>query len=147
MTQKIDLNSISLQIISDAPDAILFSDREGIIRLWNRGAELIFGFSAEEALGQSLDLIIPEGLRQRHWDGYHQVMASGQTAYGTKLLSVPAMHKDGRRLSCAFSIIMIRDQHNELVGIASIMRDGTETWNKEQALKKELAELKEQLSK
>lgn len=142
--ENLDLNTVSLQIVSDAPDAILFSDREGIIRLWNRGAELIFGYSADEALGQSLDLIIPEGLRKRHWDGYHQVMATGETHYGKELLSVPALHRDGRQLSCAFSIIMIRDQHDNLIGIASIMRDVTAVWEKEQLLRKELAELKNQ---
>jgi len=142
--QNIDLQSVSLQIVNDAPDAILFSDRKGIIRLWNRGAEVIFGYSAVEALGQSLDLIIPEGLRKRHWEGYHQVMASGKTRYGTDLLSVPATHRDGHQLSCAFSIIMIRDENDALIGIASIMRDVTAAWQKEQALTKELSQLKSQ---
>jgi len=142
--QTIDLTSVSLQIVNDAPDAILFSDREGTIRLWNRGAEMIFGYSADQALGQSLDLIIPEGLRKRHWEGYHQVMASGTTRYGAALLSVPAMHRNGHQLSCAFSIMMIRDENDVLIGIASIMRDVTATWQKEQELTKELSQLKRQ---
>ena len=77
------------------PDAILFADREGIIRLWNQGAQEIFGYSATEAIGQSLELIIPEKLQQRHNEGYDQVMGSGTTKYGSDLLSVPALHKDG----------------------------------------------------
>jgi PAS domain S-box-containing protein len=142
--KNIDMQSVSLQIVNDAPEAILFSDREGTIRLWNRGAEEIFGYSADEALGKSLDLIIPEGLRKRHWEGYHQVMASGKTRYGTELLSVPATHRDGHQLSCAFSIIMIRGEDDALIGIASIMRDVTAAWQKEQALTKELSQMKSQ---
>jgi len=129
------------QIVDQAPDAVLFSDREGVIRLWNRGAELIFGYSVSEALGQSLDLIIPERLRDRHWAGYRQVMATGESRYGTGLLSVPALHKDGRQLSCAFSIIMLKDAQGHPVGVASIMRDNTAAFEKEKALKLQVAEL------
>jgi len=129
------------RIIEQAPDAVLFSDREGLIRLWNRGAELIFGYSADEALGQSLDLIIPERLRGRHWEGYHQVMATGESRYGTGLLSVPALHKDGRQLSCAFSIVMLKDAQGKPIGVASIMRDNTAAFEKEKTLKKQIAVL------
>ena len=129
------------QIIDQAPDAVLFSDRAGIIRLWNRGCELIFGFSAAEALGQSLDLIIPERLRGRHWEVYRRVMESGETHYGTDLLSVPAQHRDGHQLSCAFSIVMLMDEHGKPIGVASIMRDVTAAFDKEKALKKRIAEL------
>lgn len=128
-------------IIDQAPEAVLFADREGVIRLWNRGCELIFGFSADEALGQSLDLIIPERLRERHWEGYHRVMATGTTHYGTELLSVPAQHKDGRQLSCAFSIVMLKDAQNQPLGVASIMRDVTATFEKDKAQRKRIAEL------
>jgi len=133
------------QIIDQAPDAVLVSDRDGIIRLWNRGAELVFGHSAAEALGQSLDLIIPERLRARHWEGYHRVMATGETRYGTQLLSVPALHRDGRQLSCAFSIVPLKDETGNLFGIASIMRDVTAAWQKERELREQLAALKARL--
>ena len=129
------------QIIDQAPDAVLFSDQEGIIRLWNRGCELIFGHTAAEALGQSLDLIIPEKLQGRHWEGYHQVMASGETRYGTELLSVPARHKDGHQLSCAFSIVMLKDEQGKPLGVASVMRDGTAAFEREKQLKKQITEL------
>ncbi|MEE4254151.1 MAG: PAS domain S-box protein [Desulfuromusa sp.] len=142
--QNFNIETVSHQIVANAPDAILFSDREGIIRLWNRGAELVFGYSEDEALGQSLDLIIPEGLRKRHWDGYHRVMDTGESHYGTELLSVPAKHRNGQKLSCAFSIIMIKDELGILIGIASIMRDVTAAWEKERRLIKELEELKKQ---
>jgi PAS domain S-box-containing protein len=133
------------QIIEQAPDAVLLADREGIIRLWNRGAERLFGYPAAEALGQSLDLIIPERLRGRHWEGYHRVMATGDSRYGTDLLSVPAQHRDGRKLSCAFSIVLLRDDEGEPVGVASIMRDGTAAWLKEKELLGRIAELEKEL--
>ena len=138
----LDFNIINQQIVSFAPDAILFSDHEGIIRLWNRGAEMIFGFSAAEAIGQSLDLIIPERLREVHWQGYHRVMATGETRYGKDLLAVPALHKDGHQLSCEFSIVMLKDAQGKVLGIASIMRDVTERWQREKNLKQQLAALK-----
>lgn len=128
-------------IIDQAPDAILFSDREGIIRLWNRGCELVFGYNAEEALGQSLDLIIPERLQGRHWEGYHRVMETGTTHYGTDLLSVPAQHKDGHQLSCAFSIVMLKDAQGKLLGVASIMRDVTASFDRDKEQRKRIAEL------
>ncbi len=132
--------TIYKEIIDQAPDAVLYADREGIIRLWNRGAELLFGYSAAEAPGQSLDLIIPERLRGRHWDGYHRVMASGETRYGTDLLSVPAQHRDGRKLSCEFSIVMLKDDEGAVRGIAALMRDATARWQKERELLARIAE-------
>ncbi len=141
------ISDLCASIVAGAPDAILFSDGDGIIRLWNRGAELIFGFSSAEAIGQSLDLIIPEKLRRRHWEGYHRVMASGETHYGTKLLSVPALHRDGRQLSCEFSIVMLKNEGGEVLGVASIMRDVTERWQKEKTLKDRIASLEEATGK
>lgn len=139
-----DIDKLSREILSQAPDAILFADEKGIIRLWNRGAEMVFGFTAAEAIGQSLDLIIPERLRAVHWEGYHRVMASGETRYGKDLLSVPALHRDGHQLSCEFSIVMLKDETGKLIGIASIMRDVTERWSREKALKEQIATLKSQ---
>lgn len=140
MTEKFPLEFYR-QIIDQAPDAILFSDREGTIRLWNRGCELVFGYSAAEALGRSLDIIIPEKLRGRHWEGYHKVMATGETRYGTELLSVPARHKDGHQLSCAFSIVMLKDDHGKPLGVASVMRDVTATFEREKQLVQKIAAL------
>ena len=129
-------------LCEDAPDAILFADLEGKIRFWNAGAIATFGYSAAEAIGQSLDLIIPEKLRQRHWDGYHQVMASGQSKYGSQLLSVPALHKEkDRKLFSDFSIIMIKDDAGQLLGIAAIMRDSTAQKAREKELRERIKEL------
>jgi PAS domain S-box-containing protein len=137
----IDNTSLSKQILNLAPDAILFADREGIIRLWNQGAERIFGCTAEEAIGQSLDLIIPEKLRKRHWDGYHKTMETGETRYGIDLLAVPAMHQNGSRLSTEFSIVMLNDDDGKPIGIAAILRDVTERHQKEKMLLDRLADL------
>jgi PAS domain S-box-containing protein len=137
-----NVDTLSRRILSLAPDAILFADHEGIIRLWNRGAEMIFGFTATEAIGESLDLIIPERLRAVHWEGYHRVMATGETRYGKDLLSVPALHRDGHQLSCEFSIVMLKDDAGKIIGIASIMRDVTERWNREKVLKEQITALK-----
>ena len=129
------------QIVTQAPDAILYSDREGIIRLWNRGAERIFGFSADEALGQSLDMIIPERHRQRHWDGYHQTMATGITKYGTKLLTVPALHHGGEQLTTEFSIVMVTNDQGQPQGVAAIMRDVSAKRAEEKVMRDRLAAL------
>ena len=126
------------QLVNDASDAILIADREGIISFWNSGAERMFGHTADEAVGQSLDLIIPENLRGRHWEGYWRVMASGETKYKTGLLSSPGIRKDGTRISLEFSMVLLRDEVGGMQGCASIMRDVTERWQKEKDLKERL---------
>ena len=120
------------------------ADREGIIRLWNKGAEMIFGFSPAEALGQSLHLIIPESLRERHDQGYHQVMESGHSKYSSELLAVPALKKDGSRISVEFTMILIRDDQGRILGAAAIIRDVSVRWEKERAMKRRLAALEAQ---
>ncbi|KAA0888323.1 PAS domain-containing protein [Oryzomonas rubra] len=132
------MDSFLKQLVNDSPDAILISDREGVIRFWNSGAEHMFGHSSAEAVGQSLDLIIPENLRARHWDGYRRVMASGETKYKTGLLSSPGVRQDGTRVSLEFSMILLRDEAGFMQGCASIMRDVTERWKKEKELKERL---------
>ncbi len=132
---------LSQQIIENAPDAILFADSKGLIQHWNHGAERIFGYTASEAIGQSLDIIIPKNLRGRHWEGYYKVMASGESRYGTDLLSVPASHRDGQRLSVDFSIVMLKNEQGKVTGIASLMRDMTTQRQKEKELRERIAEL------
>jgi len=134
------------QMIKNAPDALLISDREGIIRFWNSGAELIFGHSAAEAVGQSLDLIIPENLRGCHWEGYWRVMASGETKYKTGLLTSPGVCKDGSRVSLEFSMVLLHDEDGAITGCASIMRDVSERWRKEKELRERLAACEAKLS-
>jgi PAS domain S-box-containing protein len=111
-------------VLATHSDAIIAADREGIIRFWNPGAERIFGHASAAALGQSLDLIIPEQLRQRHWEGYRHVIESGQSRYvDGDILSVPGIRKDGHSVSIEFTIVPLHDQSGRLVGMAAIMRD------------------------
>ena len=141
------LEGLYQQIIEGAQDAIVFADSDGIIRLWNSGAEAIFGYSAEEALGQTLDLIVPEKLREKHWEGYRKVMDTGVTKYGSDILAVPALKKDDSRLSVEFTIVLLKDDSGKPIGTAAIMRDVTERWQREKELKKRLAELEEREKK
>ena len=129
------------QIIEGAQDAIIFADKGGTIRLWNSGAEAIFGYSAEQALGRTLDLIVPEKMRERHWEGYRKVMDTGVTKYGSDLLAVPAIKNDSSRLSVEFPIVLLKDDTGKPMGTAAIIRDVTERWQKEKELKKRVAEL------
>ena len=127
-------------IVGTAADAILATDSEGIIRFWNPGANRIFGFTQEEAVGASLDLIIPERLRQRHWQGYQRVMATGVTRYGTgEVLAVPALTKDGRQISVEFTILLLRDASRQITGMAAILRDVTARFEETRRLKRELS--------
>jgi len=128
-------------LIRGAGDAIVAAGPDGTIILWNRAAERIFGYSETEALGHSLDLIIPERFRVRHWDGYRTVMQTGQTRYGADVLRVPALHKDGRSLSIAFSVALLYSPTQEVKAIAAIIRDETDRWEQEHALRQRLAEL------
>ncbi|HLS84834.1 MAG TPA: PAS domain S-box protein [Burkholderiales bacterium] len=120
-------------LIESAGDAIIVADTRGRIIFWNGAAERLFGHARDEALGQSLDLIIPERQRARHWAGYEKTMASGETKYGTQLLRVPAMHKDGRRISIAFTVTLLFDANRKVQAIAAIVRDDTERRRLEQA--------------
>ncbi|HEY7204766.1 MAG TPA: PAS domain S-box protein [Methylomirabilota bacterium] len=127
------------QIVQEIPEAVMFADREGVVRLWNRGAEAMFGYSAAEAVGQTLDLIVPERFRARHWDGYRHVMATGVTSYGQRLLAVPAMRKDGQRISIEFSIALLKDERGEVSGAVAVVRDVTARWQAERELRERLA--------
>lgn len=133
------------QLVAAVGDAIIASDANGAITLWNAGAKRMFGYTEEEALGQSLDLITPERLRNRHWEGYNKSMATGTTKYGNDLLRVPAVHKDGRAMSIAFTVAMLFTPENKVGAIVAIIRDETVRFNDERALKKRVAELEAQL--
>lgn len=124
----------------EAPDAIVYADAEGVIAFWNRGAERLFGFSETEALGKTLDIIIPEALRKRHWDGYAATVRSGTTRYGSgDLLAVPALRKDGARLSVEFTILPFHDRDGRILGIAATLRDVTTRFEEMKALRKQAA--------
>jgi PAS domain S-box-containing protein len=128
------------RLVAGMSDAIVYADAEGVIRVWNRGATRIFGFAEAEALGRSLDLIVPENLRERHWQGYRATMRTGQSRYGNgQILSVPAVRKDGTRVSVEFTIVPFTDNAGRMIGIAAIMRDATARFEELRALRRQLA--------
>lgn len=130
------------RLVAEAPDGVMYSDAKGIISVWNKGCERIFGFTAQEAIGQSLDIIIPPALRQRHWQGYDETIRTGHTRYGAgDLLAVPALRKDGTRISVQFSIIPLTAA-NVIVGMGAILRDVTQQFEERKALLKAAAAAK-----
>jgi len=129
------------RLVEESRDAIIFADKNGLIRLWNVGAEAMFGYRATEMEGQSLDRIIPEALRARHNEGFRRVMAAGESRYAADLLAVPGLRKDGARISLEFTITLIKDNQGEVLGAAAIIRDVTARWQRDQELKKRLAAL------
>jgi PAS domain S-box-containing protein len=129
------------EIVDNAGDAIIFADRDGVVRLWNARAEAMFGYRVDEAVGRTLDLIIPERLRDRHWTGYQTTMATGVTRYATEVLAVPAVRKDGASISIEFTISLLRKADGEILGAAAIIRDVTARWERERALRKRVAAL------
>ena len=142
MRTNVDLQ----QLLECIGDAVIVSDAHEKIVLWNAAATRIFGYTEEEALGNTLDLIVPERQRQRHSEGYAKSMVTGTTRYRTTLLKVPAKHKDGRSLSIAFTVGMLFDEQQKPTGVAAVIRDETERFAEERALKKRLADLENPLS-
>ncbi|MDE1905921.1 MAG: PAS domain S-box protein [Rhodospirillales bacterium] len=130
------------QLVEEAGDAIIASDPQGVIVLWNAAATRIFGFSANEAMGQNLDIIVPEKQRSRHWTGYDASMASGTTRYGTTLLKVPAIHKDGHTLSIAFTVCLLKSA-GKVTQIVAFVRDETARWSEERDLRRRIRALEE----
>ncbi len=134
------IDRLAETLLLQMADAVIYADAEGVIRFWNAGAERIFGFPAEEACDQSLDIIIPSGLRERHWSGYHRTMQTGGTRYGGgDLLSVPALRKDGTRISVQFTVLPFHDETGRMIGIAAVMRDVTAQFAETKALRQQIA--------
>jgi PAS domain S-box-containing protein len=127
-------------VLSGLADAVVVADTAGTICFWNDAAERVFGWSSAEAVGASLDLIVPERQRPRHWEGYHRVMATGDTKYGSDLLRVPSLHADGQRRSIAFTVSLLRDGEGAVAGIVAVVRDETQRWSEEQELRRRLAD-------
>ena len=129
-------DDLATRILAGSPDAILICDRMGVVRYWNRGAERVFGFSSVEIVGASMDLIIPEHLRTRHWAAWDAAMKTGVTTYdGGQLLAVPALHKEGRQISIEFSIQLLKDQNGQVEWVVAVLRDVTERFEREKALR------------
>ena len=123
-------------IVESSDDAIVSKTLEGVIVSWNKGAERIFGFSAAEAVGQPLDIIIPESLRKRHWSGYLETVRTGTSRYGAgDVLAVPALRKNGERISVEFTILPFHDRTGRTLGIAATLRDVTKRFDEMKALR------------
>ena len=134
------------QLVSALGDAIVIADAGGKIIVWNPAAERIFGYAQGEALGNSLDIITPQRLQQRHWDGYHKTMATGITRYGSDVLRVPAVHKDGHAMSIAFTVAMLYTPEHKVSSIVAVIRDESSRFQEDRKLRARVAELEAQFA-
>lgn len=129
-----DFEETAARLFAETQEAIIYASRDGMIRLWNGGAEVMFGWDAGEAVGKSLDIIIPEKHRKPHWDGWDRVMESGETRYGSEPLKVPGITKDGSKISLEFSITILKDEAGSIEGVAAFLRDVSAEWEEKKAL-------------
>jgi PAS domain S-box-containing protein len=137
---------VEVALVANTDHAVVVADRDGVICFWNPAAEQMFGYSRSAALGATLDIIIPEKLRARHWAGYRRVMKSGQTDYGGRTLAVPAIRQDGTRISVEFTVTVLRDAGRAILGIGAIVRDVSAKWEEQRSLHKRLGELERELA-
>jgi PAS domain S-box-containing protein len=141
MSGPISLESTALHILRSMPEAVIFCDLEGVVRIWNGGAEKVFGWTADEAIGQSLDMIIPERMRKAHWDGFHQAIARGGVKAGRTSMITRSLHKTEESIYIDMSFEMVRNEAGEMLGSLAVVRDATRRFTEEKALRKQLAEL------
>ncbi|MGP1679021.1 MAG: PAS domain-containing protein [Burkholderiales bacterium] len=130
-------------VVEQAPDAIIYADRAGAIRVWNRAAETVFGYVAAEVLGSSLDVIIPERLRRAHWEGFHRAIDSGQTKLGGRALVTRSVHKNGSKLYVELSFGLIRNGTGAIAGALALGRECTARHLADSALRARVAKLEE----
>jgi PAS domain S-box-containing protein len=135
------LDALSPDILMCMPEALVFADLEGIIRLWNPGAENVFGFSATDAIGQKLDLIIPERMRKAHWDGFNKAIERGGTLPGRTSMITRSLHKSGEQIYVDMSFAMVKDAAGNLLGSMAVARDATKRFLEEKNMRRQLAEL------
>jgi PAS domain S-box-containing protein len=130
-------SKLAERILDQAADAVICADRSGAIVRWNRASTALFGYSAEEALGQSVDLIIPEHLRAPHWSGFDAAMAMGVTKLEGRPTLTRALHKSGRRLYVEMSFAIVKgDAEGEAIGAVAVARDVTERVERERAARR-----------
>lgn len=132
-------------LVSGLGDAVVVSDADGLITLWNKAAERLFGYTEAEAVGQSLDIMIPERQRARHWEGYRKTMETGITRYGSEVLQVPAIDKAGRSFSIAFTVALLVE-NGTVTGIAAVIRDDTRRFERERRQRQSIAALERAVS-
>ena len=136
---------LEVGLIANTDHAVIVADVDGVICFWNPAAERIFGHARADALGETLDIIVPDKLRARHWDGYRRVMQTGRTEYAGRTLAVPALRRDGTRISVEFTVTLLRDPAGVLRGIAAVLRDVTAEWEARRALQRRAGELEREL--
>jgi PAS domain S-box-containing protein len=148
MTELARLGGRTLEelLVERTDHAVVVADADGSIVFWNPAAEAMFGHSREEAIGRALDLIIPEKLRDRHWEGYERVMATGETEYAGRTLAVPAVRADGERISVEFTVTLLEDGDGGVAAIAAVIRDVSAQWEERRTLQRRLAELERALA-
>jgi PAS domain S-box-containing protein len=128
-------------LVDQAPDGMIFADRDGVIRMWNPAAERIFGFAAETAISQDLNIIIPEGLRDAHWQGYDRALAAGDTKYRGQSLPTRALKADGSQIYVELSFAIVHGRDGEVIGAMAQARDITERFERDRAMRRRLREL------
>jgi PAS domain S-box-containing protein len=128
-------------ILECMSEALIFADQDGIIQIWNPGAEFIFGYTSDEAVGQSIDLIIPEHLRKAHWDGFNRAVSRGTTAYGRRSVITRSLHKSGQQLYVDMSFAVVNNHAGKTIGATAIARNTTERYLEEKKLRRQIAEL------
>ena len=133
--------ALSKAIVDQAPDAVIFADHAGLIKVWNSGAERIFGHLAADVIGGPLDIIIPERMQQAHNKGFDHAVATGEMKYVNKVLTTRSMHKDGSKIYIDMSFGMVRDEAGTILGALAIARDITERFANESAQRVRIAEL------
>jgi PAS domain S-box-containing protein len=133
-------------LVSAMGDAVIVSDVEGRVVVWNAAAERLFGWTEAEAMGQRMDMIVPERLRKRHWDGYDKSMQTGQTRYAHDVLRVPAVDKAGRAMSIAFTVFMLFGPDGKVSACGSVIRDETERFAQDRELRKRVGDLEAMLA-
>lgn len=125
--------SLDAAIVAQMAEAVVCADRQGLIQRWNAAAEQMFGFSAAEAIGQSLDLMIPEPLRAAHWRGFHATMNSNTLRLNGRPTLTRGLHQSGRKLYIEMSFAMVRDEAHQVIGSVAVARDVTERVEREKA--------------
>jgi PAS domain S-box-containing protein len=133
-------------LVEQSPDGVIFADREGAIRVWNAAAVRMFGFTEEEALGQRLDIIVPERFREAHWRGFERALAEGKTKSAGGALPTRSHRADGTPIVVELGFSVVLDPHGNALGALATAREITARYESERADRKRLKELEAALA-
>jgi PAS domain S-box-containing protein len=135
--------ALAQALLEQSPDAVIYAGRDGMIAFWNESAERVFGHKAADAMGQSLDLIIPEEFRERHWTAYDKALEVGDTKYRGQALATKSMRADGTSIYVELGFAMVHDASGATIGAMAVARDITERFNRDRETRRELRDLRE----